>query len=139
MCATWSVFSSSHHDRQPPSIRIGFTWRGSKRVPLPEDKCITRLDAVSSLWSHSVGNSLNRGLVKVMPPQLQLNHYKTQSREFFFAVKATRGASDNPAHEHVRNQGYWNRHEAKYSDVEDFALARQVLAYYAAKGVAGIP
>lgn len=51
---------------------------------------------------------------------LHLNHYAIQSKKWFMAVKATRGAADLPYN--VRNEQYFHRYDMASNDVDDFEL-----------------
>jgi hypothetical protein len=53
---------------------------------------------------------------------LHVNHYQTQSREYFFLSKMHRGAADNPAHENVRNWDYFDGANSN-DTIEDAELA----------------
>jgi hypothetical protein len=125
VCTNWTLFGSSHHVKQPPSVRLSFTWRGEK--PRPVVKCAARVRDVAKYLIH--GMELRTGH-ETLAPALQLNHYPLQSREFFMAVKATRGDAVHASSEHVRGEAYFKKYNAVSSDVQDFTLARQVLQYY---------
>jgi hypothetical protein len=51
---------------------------------------------------------------------LHLNHYAIQSKQWFMAVKATRGAADLPYN--VRNEHYFHRYDMTSNDMDDFEL-----------------
>ncbi len=51
---------------------------------------------------------------------LHLNHYAIQSKKWFMAVKATRGAADLPFN--VRNEHYFHRYDMTSNDMDDFEL-----------------
>jgi hypothetical protein len=128
VCTHWTLFGSSHHVRQPPSVRLGFSWRASK---LQEPyKCAARVADVTRYAIHAM--DLRPGMEEApAPPTLQLNHYPLQSREFFMGVKVTRGSAVATS-EGLRDEGYFDRYNEISTDEEDYALARQVLQFYGA-------
>ena len=119
----WTMFGSSGHDKQPPSIRKGFTWR--KKDLDQNIKSVMLLKDVTGLGLHS---SAVTGQAVPCPPGIQLNHYAIQSKEFFEKVKMTRGAADQIVN--VRDWNYFNIYDVK--DEEDTKLKDLVEAAEAA-------
>ena len=117
------MFGSSGHDKQPPSIRKGFTWR--KKDLDQNIKSVMLLKDVTGLGLHS---SAVTGQAVPCPPGIQLNHYAIQSKEFFEKVKMTRGAADQIVN--VRDWNYFNIYDVK--DEEDTKLKDLVEAAEAA-------
>lgn len=115
----WAMFGSSGHVQQPPSVRKHFTWR---RAQLSTNtKGLVRTSQVVSLNIHAHTVS---GSTVVNDTDLALNHYVIMSWAHFAAVKMTRGASDSPAHEHIRDAAYFKRYDAH--EVCDTELADRV-------------
>lgn len=100
-CVFWTSFGWSHHKQQPPSIRLGFSWRADA-VDTIFKKCAVRLSDLTWLNVHEHG--WGNGTEVVAPGELQLNHYYLQSEAFYFAVKATRGAANTPDQDTVRGE-----------------------------------
>lgn len=121
----WTMFGSSGHDKQPPSIRKGFTWR-KKDLDI-NTKSVMLLKDVKENGLHLHSSYLTGDTVPC-PPGIQLNHYAIQSKEFFGNVKMTRGAADQIVN--VRDWDYFNRYDFK--DQEDTKLKALVEAAEAA-------
>ena len=117
----WTMFGSSGHDKQPPSIRKGFTWRKNDLDPNTKSVMLLKDVKENGLHLHS---SAVTGQTIPCPPGIQLNHYAIQSREFFEKVKMTRGAADQIVN--VRDWNYFNNYDFK--DQEDTQLKQLVEA-----------
>jgi len=113
----WTMFGSSGFEKQPESIRKSFTWKGKDLHQLT--KGIMLFDKVkeNGLDIHS---SVVDGQTIDCPPDIQLNHYAIQSKEFFEKVKMTRGSADTPHGDKIRDWNYFKGYDAK--DVEDTQL-----------------
>jgi len=111
----WTMFGSSGHNKQPPSIRKGFTW---KKNDLDENiKSVMLLKDVKDNGLHLHSSDVT-GQTIPCPPGIQLNHYAIQSKEFFEKVKMTRGAADGLIN--VRDWEYFKQYDFK--DQEDTTL-----------------
>jgi Glycosyl transferase family 2 len=131
--ANWRMFGSNGLDRQPPSVREGFTLAAPGVAGHGERKYICRTAVVTSeqvLGVHSVTGACSSRTVSDNQT-FHLNHYPIQSREFFGNVKMTRGAADHAHFETVRDWDYFARYDAPCT-VEDRLLADLV-----AKGALG--
>lgn len=87
----WSIFGSKGHDLQPESVRLSLV----QKDPLinQHTKCIFRTllpIRENDIEVHNIKNALP-WRVKIANRELQLNHYVTKSREFWFNVKLKRG------------------------------------------------
>ena len=100
-CVYWTSFGWSHHKEQPPSVRLGFSWRADA-VDNIFMKCAVRLSELTWLGIHA--HTWRNGSEVVAPDELQLNHYYLQSEAFYFAVKTTRGAVNTPHQETFRGE-----------------------------------
>lgn len=120
---TWRAFGSSGMDRQPSSIRKGFTWR-KKDDPALNIKCFSR---VRNLIAIQVHDHEVKGKAVRDPPGLQLNHYAIQSREFYEKVKMKRGDVQHANATNLRNWAYFKKHD--FDDLEDTLLKDQVEAF----------
>lgn len=122
VCMTMRPFGSSGHEKQPPSIRTGFTWRKSDLSGLAT-KCVSRVRDLVEIRIHE---HLVKGKSLRDPPGLQLNHYVIQSKEFFQKVKMSRGDGQHVENNRGRDMKYFAKHD--FYDVEDTVLKNQVLA-----------
>jgi hypothetical protein len=114
----WNLFGSSGYEKQPESIRKSFTWRLKEPTKEPDVK--------STVWLADVKpGDLNQHSTNVIgeyvkyPPEVKLNHYVTQSKEFWDTVKKTRGDVLNEISDSLRNDEYFKRYQAReYEDTE---------------------
>lgn len=87
----WTVFGSNGHVAQPKSVRLSLT----QNDPALDrhTKCIFRTSLPQRENDIEVHNIRNARLwrVKIANIELQLNHYVTKSRDFWFNVKLKRG------------------------------------------------
>ena len=138
----WKMFGSNGHHKQPKSIAKSFIQRG----PYENStfKTIFRCHAVEHLDVHQsqIGKSF-REVLPTQPPKaaenesgeaalqdlvLHLNHYQLQGREWFFAVKATRGSSVSRDEDNMRNKDYFESADLAYSGIEDMELKSKTLS-----------
>ena len=119
---TWRIFGSSGANKQPPSIRKGFTWR-KRDDPTLNMKCFSRVRDLLSLQIH---DHETRGTSVRDPPGIYLNHYVIQSREFFKKVKMRRGDGQHTDANSMRNWNYFAKKD--FREVEDTELKKQVEA-----------
>lgn len=108
--ANWAWFNSNGHEKQPPSIVEGFTKRCGYNekvymkppgfppqwIEFNAPKLILNSDY--NVWSFETHTAITDGVminvsVKGMPdnPELLINHYQLQSREYWKCVKMNRG------------------------------------------------
>jgi len=92
----WMIFGSNGFDKQPASIRKSFTKRYKDVDPnIFHVKSISFLKDIKpgglALHSPEVNEG---GRILNSPPGIQINHYRSQSKEFFKTVKMTRGAAN---------------------------------------------
>lgn len=133
----WLHFGSNGHEYQPSSVVAGFTKRSifnrnseypTSYSPIYLFKSIFKSECLDSF---SVHEHNVRGQTKHFQyndnkiPDLVINHYNIQSREFFFKVKATRGDVNNYC-DHVnisRNLEYFESRDI--NEIEDLRLFEQ--------------
>jgi Glycosyl transferase family 2 len=87
----WSMFGSSGLDAQPKSVRASLVMKDPKLAR--QTKCIFRTFLPvreDDIEVHNIRNA-RPWRVKLANRDVQLNHYATQSREFWFNVKLKRG------------------------------------------------
>lgn len=111
----WLLFGSRDEPEHPASVRKTFVNRDfTFRV---DGKCFVKPLSFhfqhihgalheDGTTSHVVGET-KWGRQILENEKIRLNHYPIQSRDWFAAVKMTRGAADGPAHEFVRNWDYF--------------------------------
>lgn len=119
--AHWSLFGSSGHDNHPHSLRECLT----KRVPgLDHDyhtKWIVRTKALTgpnAIHVHKIKEACSsRTFMK--DDVFQLNHYQTQSRQFWTTVKMQRGDADNAQTEHIRQLTTFKELDEKCTETDE--------------------
>jgi len=127
----WKMFGSNWHITQPSSIIHGFTRRMAMGAN-PRFDSIKSITRTSMLHRFEVHTHVTASCeIHLHPPHsteeslktasLQLNHYAIQSREFFNAVKKTRGDVSDKKSEHVRDQSYFDAYDV--NDIIDEELS----------------
>jgi hypothetical protein len=125
--ANWSIFGSGGRKAHPASLRRDLVLRqpglghhgGTKWI------CRTRrLRRRADVGIHKIRGSCSSRTVSDNTV-FQLNHYMTQSEEYFRAVKMTRGDAANPVSDGIRDMAYFERIDAACT-VEDRLLADMV-------------
>lgn len=120
----WTMFGSSGHIEQPPSVRMNFTQCDPN--PHQLSKFIVRSKMFHQYGVHKSncdGYPWNRCLTGThkcnsAEAVLALNHYPIMSLERFKRVKMTRGdVSDG--YQHVRNEEYFQRNDDAFSKSND--------------------
>ena len=87
----WSMFGSSGLDAQPTSVRESLVKKAPKLAR--QTKCVFRTfvpQREDDIEVHNIRNA-RPWRVRIANRDLQLNHYATQSRHFWFNVKLKRG------------------------------------------------
>ena len=120
-----TYFGSNGHNKQPKSIVEGFT-KKQKEYSIMRN-CKYFINSAFSFSSLQVHNAVySNG--EIDPPHFRyfeypwliLNHYHTQSREFWDNIKCTRGSSD-----HYRILKPEDFEEVDFNEVEDLELYEQ--------------
>lgn len=125
----WRVFGSDGHITHPSSLRIGIVKRQPEYAPHFLTKWICRTSALrrpANLHIHKIHGVCSSRVI-TDTEAFQLNHYPTQSVEFFQDVKMTRGDVLNPIQDGVRDMEFF-RHIDSFCTHEDTLLAQQVIA-----------
>lgn len=118
----WKTFGSSGHDKQPESVRKGFTHYnpvyysatgGTKysKMQMTSAKCFARVSQIREIGLHNflmktsgqwyTNNKHGSityflvGLRDISDDAIHLNHYYTQSQEYFDKIQKTRGGGEN--------------------------------------------
>ena len=86
----WTMFGSSGLSLQPESVRCSFTWRGDV-AGSTLTKTAIRVSRLDQFGVHSHGENILSPDNLWPTDSLQMNHYNTQSREYFEKVKMNRG------------------------------------------------
>lgn len=124
----WIMFGSNGNEKQPEDIRVALT-KCAKEMST-YTKYIFKTNAIrssASIWVHNLLDvpyiPLKR--IRVANKLIRLNHYPTQSLEYFTTVKMTRGDSYWPSCDNIRDMDYFKRYE--FNDIEDNTLKNLVL------------
>lgn len=123
----WSMFGSNGHEKQPPSVREGFTMRWQENAE-PENGISGKTTMmISDLKDGRLSCQHIPELTgkRISCPQgLQINHYPIMSREYYNKVKKTRGDVYTKNHNSARDDAYFTKYDN--NKVSDTALADQV-------------
>ncbi len=106
--AHWTMFGSSGHEKQPPSIRKGFLWK--RRALDSNMKSILFVPTIKKIEVH---RHIVRGPSVCVNEDLQLNHYAIMSKEYYRTVKMTRGDVASSKYLGVRDWNYFKRYDHK--------------------------
>lgn len=136
----WVWFGSNGHDKQPRSVVEGFTKRlaynstvygpgrdGWDHHATNATKTIINTERLGSFGIHS--HNVNGSTVNLSyqtdehNPQLLLNHYIVQSKEYWEKVKMVRGDVNCWHRDDARNWDYFNALDK--GDIEDVRLLEQ--------------
>lgn len=123
----WTIFGDGGHDRHPNGLRRSLIHRRPELGAHRDAKWICRTDRLNggkNITIHKVENINSRRVISDNQ-RFQINHYMTQSRQYFFQVKARRGSASSPRYDNVRNESYFN-HFSKVCTVEDTLLVDQL-------------
>ena len=143
----WVWFGSSGHIQQPASVIQSFTGRAEyDYLKYPELVAHYRVLALKNEWQKNIinvnvrvdnidvhqvvaeGVSASLGYTGFPEnPQLLLNHYSTQSKNFFLNNKGTRGDVNNWIDASARNEDWFRI--CDINDVVDTRLKDQNLKY----------
>jgi len=120
------MFGSNGHEKQPPSVREGFTMRWQENAE-PENGISGK---TTMLISDLKDDRLScqhipdlKGERVSCPEGLQINHYPIMSREYYNKVKKPRGDVYTQNHNSARDDSYFTRYDN--NKVEDKNLADQ--------------
>lgn len=126
----WSVFGSNGYIQQPKSVRRELVLKQEALGPHKGTKYLCRpscIKNIKQLQIHKVHGVCSSRVVSdnVL---FQINHYVTQSEEYFEKVKMTRGDANNPIYDTIRDWKYFENIN-KNCNITDTNLAEQVDEY----------
>lgn len=139
----WKIFGSSGHKTQPPSVVPHFLFRGSRHASTV--KTIFQPSYYKTFHFHTPRQPIHEKYiappyfvysfatskdewapkdtipsnVEIKEGELVLNHYATQSSQYFESVKMTRG--DATSSDSIKDEAYFKRYD--HNDVMDTGLA----------------
>lgn len=121
----WRMFGSAGHQEHPKSLRRDLTLRQAALGRHCNSKWLCRTRSIRSpdaIGIHKV-EWVNSNRTVSDNELLKLNHYVTQSVEYFTKVKMVRGDASNALSDKVRDMGYFDKYNADMS-VFDNELGR---------------
>ncbi len=124
----WSIFGSSGFKQHPDSLRLNLCLRQPELGPHSCRKWIARTSALEikeQLKIHHISGVCSSRTISENA-RFQMNHYVTQSMEFFAKVKMARGDVFSPQNDAVRDMAYFHRYDDPCT-VEDRQLADMLL------------
>ena len=124
---TPTIFGSNGLEKQPPSVVQGFTKRsrdspsncGTYKYFVNSDFEFESLNVHYANPTNPDHKDVNYFML-INLPYLKLNHYITQSKEFWIQTKCTRGDADGYL---ARDMSLFDSYEAQANDEDDFELA----------------
>jgi hypothetical protein len=123
--ANWSVFGSCGYQNHPKSLRRELTKRQPNLGPDVYRKWICRTSSIKRFRQLHIHKIKHARRIVSDNSRFQINHYVTQSIEYFQTVKMTRGDCNSAEHDATRNMAYFNEYDAPCV-VEDRLLADMV-------------
>ena len=124
----WSIFGSSGHKAHPADLRTQFLMRQKGLGHHLNTKWICQtiiLGDLEDLDVHKIRGACSSRTISDNE-MFQINHYITQSLEYFTKIKMTRGDATNKIEENTRNIDYFNRYNEPCI-VKDTLLSDMVL------------
>jgi hypothetical protein len=119
----WKIFGSNMHDKHPESIRKHFLTR--KKELDVDFKAI-----INPLFTDKIDihyHIYNGGIRIENPKEIDLNHYRIMSKEYFAKVKIPRGDVDHIMHDDLHNWDFFNKWN--FNEVYDTELSNLVIKY----------
>jgi glycosyltransferase involved in cell wall biosynthesis len=126
----WSIFGATKAEGHPSSLREALLHRAPQLGPHEFSKWVAKTDALKSGQSigvHRVGD-IDSSRTITEHANLAVNHYITQSKEFWFGVKMKRGDVFDPKNDLVRSKESFEETN-KACTHEDTNLASQVRSW----------
>lgn len=120
----WTIFGTAGHDAHPASLRTELTTCQPTLGPHQLTKWVAKTDAIkrpSAIGIHKVSDCKSTHTISDNE-RLQINHYFTQSRQYWTEVKMRRGDAFDPANDTARNMRMFEQTEAGCT-VKDDRLA----------------
>jgi hypothetical protein len=142
----WTRFGSSGFDKQPKNVINNFLWRKKYINDSSSAKNIVKVCYVKKIDIHLAKMSNKKFCLDynlkynykkwrghgpripldendIIDMKIACNHYQIQSKEFFFSVKAVRGAADCIKHNNIRDLKYFKEYDN--NDVFDDKLKKK--------------
>lgn len=117
----WSIFGSNGYDQHPSSLRKLLTKKHFHLASNMFTKWACRTSIIQSIENidiHKVrGGCSSRTIADNQV--FQINHYVTQSKEYFAKVKMTRGDVIKALNDDVRDWAYFERYDAPCTETDE--------------------
>ena len=122
--ANWTIFGSSGHYEHPKSLRKDLVFRQQNLGGHHCRKWIARTSVLEKPWNigiHFITGACSSRTVSDNTT-FQINHYMTQSVEYFQSVKMSRGDVNSAKHDTTRTMAYFDEYDSPCT-FEDRLLA----------------
>lgn len=122
----WSIFGSNGHDQHPSSLRKSLTKKQAHLASNMFTKWACRTSIIQSIANidlHKVSGGCSSRTI-ADNQTFQINHYVTQSREYFAKVKMTRGDAVKALNDDVRDWAYFDRCDAPCTETDELLSKR---------------
>lgn len=126
----WKIFGTSGFKQHPTSLRLQLTKCMPKLGPHALSKWAVKTDAIrnaSSIGVHKVGECRSTHTI-TEHETIQINHYVTQSEQFWREVKMKRGDAWGPQNDATRDQTMFDTIELECSETDE-GLAKLLIVY----------
>ena len=126
--ARWSQFGCPGQETHPASLRQTLTLRHAALGPYEATKWVVRTAAIgnNALFIHKIRGACSSRTI-TDTDVLRINHYMTQSQQFWREVKMARGDASTPSGDHARTQKQFEEFNA-LSQTRDTLLADRLTA-----------
>ena len=127
----WSIFGSNGYTNHPKSIRVSLTKRQAALGENRFTKYLVRTSVLKEKATLGIHKIYLADSSRVISDNqtYQINHYATQSQEYFKSVKMTRGDANNSYHDNTRTLDYFHKYDS-LCDIEDIELSSRLGSYY---------
>jgi hypothetical protein len=122
----WSIFGSNGHDQHPSSLRKSLTKKQAHLASNMFTKWACRTSAIQSIDNIDIHKIIGACSSRTIADNqaFQINHYVTQSREYFAKVKMTRGDVIKALNDDVRDWAYFDRYDSPCTEIDEVLSKR---------------
>jgi hypothetical protein len=122
----WSIFGSNGHIQHPTSLRKSLTKKQAHLASNMFTKWACRTSIIQSIDNidiHKVSGGCSSRTI-ADNQTFQINHYVTQSKEYFAKVKMTRGDAVKALNNDIRDWAYFDQYDAPCTETDEVLSKR---------------
>jgi hypothetical protein len=122
----WSIFGSNGYDQHPSSLRKLLTKKQPHLASNMFTKWACRTSIIQSIENIDIHKVIGGCSSRTISDNqvFQINHYVTQSKEYFEKVKMTRGDVIKAMNDDVRDWTYFERYEVTCTETDEILSGR---------------